>query len=198
VRSNHAAPIEWFDWEECNRLGSVFFRVVLMVAEGCALLQPAMFVCTMAKKRASSRKPRSTSSDNTAKADAGGGQMEQTRAQLGLGAYAFGVGATSAAAAAVAAAKTGRLGRVVRVPSVAAKSEQRHLADLQKQFAGKDLKRVQGLKKGDRGEIVMQRYQGSFDDAVSPRTVIAMQRQAVSDAMKSSRGKLKYVKPKRK
>lgn len=29
VRSNHAAPIEWFDWEECNRLGSVFFRVAL-------------------------------------------------------------------------------------------------------------------------------------------------------------------------
>jgi hypothetical protein len=50
VRSNHAAPIEWFDWEECNRLGSVFFLVVLMVAEGCAWLQPAMFVCTDGKE----------------------------------------------------------------------------------------------------------------------------------------------------
>lgn len=44
-----------------------------------------------------------TSSDTTAKADAGGGQMEAVRAELGLGAYAAGVGAAATIGAGVAA-----------------------------------------------------------------------------------------------
>lgn len=42
-------------------------------------------------------------SDTTAKADAGGGQMEAVRAELGLGAYAVGVGAAATVGAGVAA-----------------------------------------------------------------------------------------------
>lgn len=49
------------------------------------------------------------SSDTEAKADVGGGQMEQVRAELGLGAYAFGVGAAGAIGAGVAAVKSGRV-----------------------------------------------------------------------------------------
>jgi len=51
------------------------------------------------------------SSDTEAKADAGGGQMEQVRAELGLGAYAFGVGAAGAIGAGVAAVRSGAAAR---------------------------------------------------------------------------------------
>jgi len=44
-----------------------------------------------------------SNTDTTAKADAGGGQMEQVRAELGLGAYVAGVGATAAIGAGIAA-----------------------------------------------------------------------------------------------
>ena len=53
------------------------------------------------------------SSDTEAKADVGGGQMEQVRAELGLGAYAFGVGAAGAIGAGVAAVKSGAAARAV-------------------------------------------------------------------------------------
>jgi len=47
-----------------------------------------------------------SNTDTSAKIDAGGGQMEQVRAELGLGAYVAGVGATAAIGAGIAAAKT--------------------------------------------------------------------------------------------
>jgi hypothetical protein len=53
------------------------------------------------------------SSDTEAKVDAGGGQMEQVRAELGLGAYAAGVGAAGAIGAGVAAVKSGAAARAV-------------------------------------------------------------------------------------
>jgi len=48
-----------------------------------------------------------SNTDTTAKADVGGGQMEQVRAELGLGAYVAGVGATAAIGAGIAAARSG-------------------------------------------------------------------------------------------
>jgi hypothetical protein len=53
--------------------------------------------------------PRSASSDTEAKVDAGGGQMEQVRAELGLGAYAAGIGTTAAIGAGIAAVRSGRV-----------------------------------------------------------------------------------------
>lgn len=53
------------------------------------------------------------SPDTEAKADAGGGQMEQVRAELGLGAYAAGVGAAGAIGAGVAAVRSGAAAKVV-------------------------------------------------------------------------------------
>ena len=51
MRSNHAAPIEWFDWEECNRVGSVFAKFLCVsrrddvsVAEECPLFQHGVVV----------------------------------------------------------------------------------------------------------------------------------------------------------
>jgi hypothetical protein len=55
----------------------------------------------------------SGASDREAQADAGGGQMEQVRAELGLGAYAAGIGAASAIGAGVAAVKSGAAARAV-------------------------------------------------------------------------------------
>jgi len=55
-----------------------------------------------------------SNTDTTAKADVGGGQMEQVRAELGLGAYVAGVGATAAIGAGIAAAKTPVGRRAVR------------------------------------------------------------------------------------
>ena len=48
-----------------------------------------------------------SNTDTSAKADAGGGQMESVRGELGLGAYAAGIGATAAIGAGIAAAKSG-------------------------------------------------------------------------------------------
>ena len=53
------------------------------------------------------------SSDTEAKADVGGGQMEQVRAELGLGAYAFGVGAAGAIGGGVAAVRSGAAARAI-------------------------------------------------------------------------------------
>jgi len=87
--------------------------------------------------------------------------------------------------------------RVVRGVSAVAKKEQQNLARLEKYYSAKDLKKVQGLKRGDVGEHRFQRAQGAFDDGVSPRLDIQMQRQAVSEAMKSTKGPLKVVKKSR-
>jgi len=54
-----------------------------------------------------------SNTDTSAKIDAGGGQMEQVRAELGLGAYVAGVGATAAIGAGIAAARSGAVGRAV-------------------------------------------------------------------------------------
>jgi hypothetical protein len=86
--------------------------------------------------------------------------------------------------------------RVVRSVSSAAKQEQKYLAQLEKYYSGKDLKKIQGLKQGNAGEYRFQRAQEAFDDGVSPKLNIDMQRQAVSDAMKSTKGPLKVVKKK--
>jgi len=63
------------------------------------------------------------SSDTEAKADAGGGQMEQVRAELGLGAYAFGVGAAGALAEGVVAVRSGRVVNPVAAARNAARGE---------------------------------------------------------------------------
>lgn len=55
----------------------------------------------------------SDAGDREAKIDAGGGQMEQVRGELGLGAYTAGIGATAAIGAGVAAIKSGRAAQVV-------------------------------------------------------------------------------------
>lgn len=60
-----------------------------------------------------SRMPRSNASDTEAKADAGGGQMEAVRGELGLGAYAAGIGTTAAIGAGVAAVRSGAAARAV-------------------------------------------------------------------------------------
>ena len=86
--------------------------------------------------------------------------------------------------------------RVVRGVSSAAKQEQKYLAQLEKYYSGKDLKKFQKLKQSDAGEYRFQRAQEAFDDGVSPKLNIDMQRQAVSDAMKSTKGPLKIVKKK--
>ena len=86
--------------------------------------------------------------------------------------------------------------RVVRGVSSAAKQEQKYLAQLEKYYSGKDLKKIQGLKQGNAGEYRFQRAQEAFDDGVSSNLNIQMQRQAVSDAMKSTKGSLKVVKKK--
>jgi hypothetical protein len=62
-----------------------------------------------------SRMP-SGASDREAQADAGGGQMEQVRAELGLGAYAAGVGAAGAIGAGVAAVKSGKVAKALNAP----------------------------------------------------------------------------------
>lgn len=49
-----------------------------------------------------------SNTDTSAKADAGGGQAEAVRGELGLGAYAAGVGAAGAIGAGVAAVRSGR------------------------------------------------------------------------------------------
>jgi len=54
-----------------------------------------------------------SNTDTSAKIDAGGGQMEQVRAELGLGAYVAGVGATAAIGAGIAAARSGVGARAV-------------------------------------------------------------------------------------
>jgi len=86
------------------------------------------------------------------------------------------------------------LPKVVRGVSDVAKNEQRVLSNMQRQISGKDLRKIQGLKQDDKGEILMQRYQNYYDDAISPQTGIKMQREAVSDVMKSTTGKLRVVK----
>jgi Cu/Ag efflux protein CusF len=100
------------------------------------------------------------------------------------------------AAGAVGAAASRALSgvRVVRGVSAAAKKEQQNLARLEKFYSAKDLKKVQGLKQGDVGEYRFQRAQGAYDDGVSPKLDIQMQRQAVSDLMRSTKGPLKVVK----
>lgn len=49
--------------------------------------------------------------DTTAKVDAGGGQADAVKEQLGLGSYAFGVGAAGAVAGGIASYKTGLAAR---------------------------------------------------------------------------------------
>jgi hypothetical protein len=51
----------------------------------------------------------SDAGDREAKVDAGGGQMEQVRGELGLGAYTAGIGTTAAIGAGVAAIKSGKV-----------------------------------------------------------------------------------------
>lgn len=146
---------------------------------------------TFVSPRNRGRKQTVSNTDTQLKIDAGGGQMEQVRAELGLGAYAAGVGVTAAIGAGIAAARSLR---VVRGVSDAAKNEQRVLSNMQRQISGKDLGKIQGLKKGDQSEILMQRYQNYYDDAISPQIGIKMQREAVSNVMKSTAGKLRVVK----
>lgn len=50
-----------------------------------------------------------SNTDTSAKVDSGGGQMEAVRGELGLGAYAAGIGATAAIGAGIAAVKSGRV-----------------------------------------------------------------------------------------
>jgi hypothetical protein len=54
-----------------------------------------------------------SNTDTSAKADAGGGQMEAVRGELGLGAYAAGIGAAGAIGAGVAAVRSGRAAQAV-------------------------------------------------------------------------------------
>ena len=54
-----------------------------------------------------------SNTDTSAKADAGGGQAEAVRGELGLGAYAAGVGAAGAIGAGVAAVRSGRAAQAV-------------------------------------------------------------------------------------
>jgi len=54
-----------------------------------------------------------SNTDTSAKADAGGGQAEQVRAELGLGAYTAAVGTTAAIGAGIAAVRSGAVGRAV-------------------------------------------------------------------------------------
>lgn len=54
-----------------------------------------------------------SNTDTSAKADAGGGQAEAVRGELGLGAYTAGIGATAAIGAGVAAARSGVAARAV-------------------------------------------------------------------------------------
>lgn len=53
------------------------------------------------------------SDQTSAVADAGGGQMESVRGELGLGAYTVGIGTTAAIVAGVAAVKSGRAAQAV-------------------------------------------------------------------------------------
>jgi hypothetical protein len=138
-----------------------------------------------ARKPKSNNRPKS----NEAQIDTGGGQKDAVNATLVLGLMTAG-GAVALGGTAM------RNGRIVRTVSDAAKKEQKNLSQLQKEFSGKDLNKIQNLKKVERNEIMMQRYQSAFDDAVDPSTLIKMQRDAVSEAMKSSKGSLKYIKKK--
>jgi len=137
------------------------------------------------------RRPKSNNrpTSNEAQIDTGGGQKDAVNAALVLGLVTAG-GAVALGGTAM------RNGRIVRTVSDAAKKEQKNLSQLQKEFSGKDLKKIQNLKQVERNEIMTQRYQSAFDDAVSPSTLIKMQRDAVSEAMKSSKGSLKYIKKK--
>jgi len=54
-----------------------------------------------------------SNTDTSAKADAGGGQAEQVRAELGLGAYTAAVGTTAAIGAGIAAVRSGVAARAV-------------------------------------------------------------------------------------
>lgn len=54
-----------------------------------------------------------SNTDTSAKADAGGGQAEAVRGELGLGAYTAGIGATAAIGAGVAAVRSGVVARGV-------------------------------------------------------------------------------------
>ena len=54
-----------------------------------------------------------SNTDTSAKADAGGGQAEAVRGELGLGAYTAGIGATAAIGAGVAAVRSGVAARAV-------------------------------------------------------------------------------------
>ena len=137
------------------------------------------------------RRPKSNNrpTSNEAQIDTGGGQKDAVNATLVLGLMTAG-GAVALGGTAM------RNGRIVRTVSDVAKKEQKNLSRLQKEFSGKDLNKIQNLKKVERNEIMMQRYQSAFDDAVDPSTLIKMQRDAVSEAMKSSKGSLKYIKKK--
>ena len=54
-----------------------------------------------------------SNTDTSAKVDSGGGQAEAVRGELGLGAYAAGVGAAGAVGAGVAAVRSGAVGRAI-------------------------------------------------------------------------------------
>jgi len=84
------------------------------------------------------------SSDTEAKADAGGGQMEQVRAELGLGAYAFGVGAAGAIGAGVAAVKSGRVVNPVAAARNAVKGERVVVSGTAFPIKGKTLQPTSG------------------------------------------------------
>ena len=64
-----------------------------------------------------------SNTDTSAKVDSGGGQMEAVRGELGLGAYAAGIGATAAVGAGVAAVRSGRVVNPVAAARNLAKGE---------------------------------------------------------------------------
>lgn len=81
----------------------------------------------------------SGASDREAQADAGGGQMEQVRAELGLGAYAAGVGAAGAIGAGVAAVRSGRVVNPVAAARNAARGERVVVSGTPNKIRGRSL-----------------------------------------------------------
>ncbi len=84
------------------------------------------------------------SDQTSAQVDSGGGQMEQVRAELGLGAYAVGVGTTAAIGAGVAAVKSGRVVNPVAAARNLIKGEQVIVHGTAKKITGNMLKGVAG------------------------------------------------------
>lgn len=99
-----------------------------------------------------------TFSDTTAKADAGGGQAEAVRAELGLGAYAAGVGAVATVGAGVAAVAAMRNPVVRRNLEDAAFVAKRAVRDVMP-VSGKT---ARGLRK-DLAQARQQAWEAGYD-----------------------------------